>query len=73
MKNILPLTHYDEGQEARLQAALDVAREVGGHLPCLDVITHCSPPEPRFSNAGTTARTHAMVGGVRKAAEALAG
>ncbi|MGZ8361632.1 MAG: universal stress protein [Allosphingosinicella sp.] len=37
MKNILVLVHDDPGQEARLQAALDVTRAVGGHLTCLDV------------------------------------
>jgi nucleotide-binding universal stress UspA family protein len=37
MKNILVLAHDDPGQEARLQAALDVARAVGGHLTCIDV------------------------------------
>lgn len=37
MKNILLLAHDDEGQEARLQAALDVTRAVEGHLTCLDV------------------------------------
>jgi nucleotide-binding universal stress UspA family protein len=37
MKNILLLVHQDDGQEARLQAALDVTRAVGGHLICLDV------------------------------------
>ena len=37
MKNILLLVHDDEGQEARLQAALDVARIFEGHLTCLDV------------------------------------
>ena len=37
MKNILVLIHDDPGQEARLQAALDVARAVEGHLTCLDV------------------------------------
>ena len=37
MKNILVLIHDDAGQEARLQAALDVTRAVGGHLTCLDV------------------------------------
>lgn len=37
MKNILLLVHHDEGQEARLQAALDVTRALGGHLTCLDV------------------------------------
>lgn len=38
MKNILLLVHDDAGQESRLQAALDVARAVDGHLTCLDVI-----------------------------------
>lgn len=37
MKNILLIVHDDAGQEARLQAALDVTRAVGGHLTCLDV------------------------------------
>lgn len=37
MKNILLLIHDDAGQEARLQAALDVTRALGGHLTCLDV------------------------------------
>lgn len=38
VKNILLLVHDDEGQEARLQAALDVTRAVEGHLTCLDVV-----------------------------------
>lgn len=37
MKNILLLVHHDCGQEARLQAALDLTRAFGGHLACLDV------------------------------------
>lgn len=37
MKNILVLIHDDAGQEARLQAALDVTRAVDGHLIALDV------------------------------------
>lgn len=37
MKNILLLIHDDDGQEARLQAALDVTRALNGHLICLDV------------------------------------
>jgi len=37
MKTILLLVHDDEGQEARLQASLDVARAIDGHLKCLDV------------------------------------
>lgn len=41
MKNVLLLIHDDPGQEARLQAALDLARALKGHLSCLDV---ASPP-----------------------------
>ena len=37
MKNILLLVHDDVGQEARLQAALDLTRAVSGHLNCVDV------------------------------------
>lgn len=37
MKTILLLVHDDAGQEARLQAALDVTRIFEGHLVCLDV------------------------------------
>lgn len=37
MKNILLLVHHDDGQEARLQAALDVTRAMNGHLACIDV------------------------------------
>lgn len=37
MKNILLLVHDDDGQEARLQVALDLARALNGHLRCLDV------------------------------------
>jgi len=37
MKNILLLVHDDAGQEARLQAALDIGRAVNGHITCLDV------------------------------------
>ena len=37
MKTILVLIQDDAGQEARLRAALDVARAVGGRLVCLDV------------------------------------
>lgn len=38
MKNIVLLVHDDDGQEARLQAALDVTRAVEGHLTCVDVV-----------------------------------
>lgn len=37
MKNILMLAHDDPGQEARLQAALDLTRALKGHLTCLDI------------------------------------
>lgn len=37
MKNVLLLLHDDDGQEARLQAALDLTRALSGHLTCLDV------------------------------------
>lgn len=37
MKNVLLLIHDDEGQEARLQAALDLTRALDGHLTCIDV------------------------------------
>ena len=37
MKNVLVLVHDDAGQEARLQAALDLTRALKGHLNCLDV------------------------------------
>lgn len=39
MKNVLLLVHDDVGQEARLQAALDLTRILDGHLTCLDVTT----------------------------------
>lgn len=38
MKNILLLIHDDAGEEARLQAGLDLARALSGHLTCLDVV-----------------------------------
>jgi nucleotide-binding universal stress UspA family protein len=38
MKNILVLIHDDAGQEARLQAGLDLVRALGGHLVCVDVV-----------------------------------
>jgi nucleotide-binding universal stress UspA family protein len=37
MKTVLVLVHDDPGQEARLQAAIDIARSIGGHLTCLEV------------------------------------
>lgn len=40
MKNVLLLVHDDEGQEARLQAALDLTRALDGHLSCVDVVVY---------------------------------
>lgn len=37
MKTVLLLVHDDEGQDARLDAALGIARALDGHLACLDV------------------------------------
>lgn len=37
MKNILLLVHDDDGQEVRLQAALDLVRALDGHLTCVDL------------------------------------
>lgn len=52
MKNVLVLLHDDDGQEARLQVALDLTRAISGHLVCLDVLV---PPElltDYFTGAG---------------------
>lgn len=38
MKNILLLVHDDAGQEARLQAALDLTRALSGYLNCIDAV-----------------------------------
>lgn len=43
MKSILVLAHDDPGQEARLQAGLDVCRALEGHLHCLDVTLPLAP------------------------------
>ncbi len=37
MKSVLLYANQDPGLESRLQAALDVARQFGGHLTCLQV------------------------------------
>lgn len=53
MKNILVLIHDDPGQEARLRAALDLARAVGGRLTCLDVaVARVFPGDGMGSDAG---------------------
>ncbi|WP_324827926.1 universal stress protein [Qipengyuania zhejiangensis] len=42
MKNILVFLHNDREQEARLQVAIDLTRQLSGHLICLDIVI---PPE----------------------------
>lgn len=37
MKSILLYVHDDNGMESRMQAALDLARAVGGHVECITV------------------------------------
>lgn len=52
MKNVLLLVHDDAGQEARLQAALDLTRAVEGHLTCLDVLPLHGPTVDLAGHAG---------------------
>lgn len=52
MKNLLLLAHDDEGQEARLQVAIDLTRRFNGHLTCLDVIV--PPPAIVDDSVGTS-------------------
>lgn len=54
MKNVLVLVHDDAGQEARLQAAFDLTRALGGHLTCLDVAV-APPPVIAVDDFGMTA------------------
>lgn len=49
MKNVLLLAHDDAGQEARLQAALDLTRALQGHLTCVDVSMLPVPPGDYFT------------------------
>lgn len=60
MKNILLLVHDDEGQEARIQAALDLTRALDGHLTCIDVAELPIALEgDYYSGAGQAALTEA--------------
>lgn len=43
MKDVLLLVHDDEGQEARLQIALDVVQAVQGNMICADIVEVRSP------------------------------
>jgi nucleotide-binding universal stress UspA family protein len=55
MKNFLLLIHDDAGQEARLQAELDITRALGGHLKCVDVppLTVIAKVDPKSESATT--------------------
>lgn len=55
MKNILVLAHDDVGQEARIQAALDLARALDGHVTCLDVAMML-PPMTEFDAISVSAQ-----------------
>jgi nucleotide-binding universal stress UspA family protein len=54
MKNVLLLVHDDKGQQARLQAALDLTRALGGHLHCLDVVPLPLLSDPMLGGGVTT-------------------
>lgn len=43
MKDVLLLVHDDNGQEARLQIALDIAEAVQGNMICADIVEARSP------------------------------
>ena len=52
MKNVLLLIHDDAGQEARVQAALDLTRSLAGHLTCLDAVRMPEFMDDYVSTAG---------------------
>lgn len=52
MKNVLLLVHDDDGQEARLQVALDLTRALSGHLTCVDVVRMVYEGDVMFGGAG---------------------
>jgi nucleotide-binding universal stress UspA family protein len=66
MKNILLLVHEDEGQRARLQAALDIARAMHGLLTCLDLAAPIERPSmfPVFGGAVVMEPELAPIGGI---------
>ncbi len=57
MKNILLLVHDDQGQEARLQAALDLTRALSGHLNCVEVTVPPVAVGDFYSGAGAAMLT----------------
>ncbi|QXQ05975.1 universal stress protein [Sphingosinicellaceae bacterium] len=54
MKNILLLVHDDDGQEARLQVALDLARALDGHITCVDVVQMIYAPDGLYGGSDNT-------------------
>ena len=52
MKNILLLIHDDVGQDARIQAALDLTRALDGHLTCVDVVPYPAVIGDFYGGAG---------------------
>ena len=52
MKNVLLLVHNDDGQEARLQVALDLTRALSGHLTCVDVVQMVYQDDGMFGSGG---------------------
>jgi nucleotide-binding universal stress UspA family protein len=55
MKNVLLLVHDDDGQEARIQAALDATRALGGHLTCVHVTEFAPVVGDAFGMSGAIA------------------
>lgn len=56
MKNVLVLAHEDDGQDGRIQAALDLVRALAAHLTCVDVDIVSGPLADFVSSGGGTSR-----------------
>ncbi|MGN6595415.1 universal stress protein [Sphingopyxis terrae] len=54
MKSILLLVHEDEGQDARLEAALGIARALDAHLHCIDVTPRTTIASELYVGLGET-------------------
>jgi hypothetical protein len=72
MKTILVQIDSDDGQDARLQAAFDLARAFGGHLCCLQVTPYAAyalgePAMGAFPNSARTNARRSKRGCARKA------
>jgi nucleotide-binding universal stress UspA family protein len=59
MKSILLHIREDAGQQARLQAALDIARLFGGHISCLQAMPFAAYAGEPFSGAMLTYEAYA--------------